>query len=92
MKVPKVIRTFCPRCLTHQKHTVKIFKKGKPRITSWGERQHKRLLKGYGSTPRGKQKQVKTTKKQSMLLKCEKCGYVSVRKGVRLRKMEVASK
>ncbi len=90
MKMPKELKTYCPRCKTHTEHTVKIFKKGKSRITSWGERQHKKLLKGYGGSPRGKQRTVKTTKKQSMMLKCKKCSYTVVRKGVRLKKAEIA--
>ncbi len=56
---------------------------------SWGERQHKKLLRGYGGAPRGKQRTVKRTKKQAMMLTCKVCGYTLVRRGVRLKKVEL---
>ncbi len=89
MKVPKTLRVYCPKCKTHTEHTIKIYKKGKSRALSWGQRQHEKLLKGYGGSPRGKQRTVKTTKKQVLMLTCKDCGYTMVRKGVRLKKIEV---
>ncbi|MCX6654517.1 MAG: 50S ribosomal protein L44e, partial [Candidatus Bathyarchaeota archaeon] len=31
MKVPKTLRTFCPKCKTHTEFTVTIYKAGKRR-------------------------------------------------------------
>ncbi len=91
MRVPKKIKTYCPRCNTHTEHTVTIYKHGKRRALAEGERRYRRKQQGYGSKRKPEQKRfAKTTKKVVLKLKCSKCGYASHRRGIRLKKVELA--
>ncbi|MCI4395957.1 MAG: 50S ribosomal protein L44e [Desulfurococcales archaeon] len=90
MKVPKQIRTYCPRCKKHTVHSVMLYKGGKRRKLAIGERRYRRKQEGYGSKRRPEQKRyAKTTKKQVLKLKCTECGYITHRKGIRLKKLEI---
>ncbi len=90
MKVPKEIRTYCPRDRRHTVHTVSIYKRGKERSMSLGARRHAEDKKGYGGQKFPELvRTAKTTKKQTLKLKCKECGYTIVREGIRLRKMEI---
>jgi len=89
-RYPKVITTYCPRCKTHTEHSVTIYKHGKRRSLSEGERRYARKKRGYGSKRKPEQKRfAKTTKKVVLKLKCSKCGYTLHREGVRLKKAEL---
>jgi len=89
MKMTKKVNTYCPRCKTHTEHTVALYKKGKDSPLSAGARRYNRKKAGYGSQPKPIQKKfAKTTKKQTLRLKCTKCGYIIQRKGMRLKKLE----
>ena len=91
MKIPKEIRTYCPRCNTHTLHTVTIYKHGRRRALAEGERRYRRKQEGYGSKRKPEQKRfAKVTKKVVLKLKCKKCGYISHREGVRLKKAEIS--
>lgn len=91
MRIPKKIKTYCPRCNTHTEHTVTIYKHGKRRALAEGERRYRRKQRGYGSKRKPEQKRfAKTTKKVVLKLKCSKCGYISHRRGIRLKKVELA--
>jgi large subunit ribosomal protein L44e len=90
VKVPKVIRTYCPRCKTHTEHSVSIYKHGRRRVLAEGERRYRRKQKGYGSKRKPEQKRfAKVTKKVVLKLKCTKCGFISHREGIRLKKVEL---
>ena len=90
MKIPKKIRTYCPRCRIHTEHSVTIYKHGKRRALAEGERRYRRKQKGYGSKRKPEQKRfAKVTKKVVLKLKCTKCGYISHREGIRLKKFEL---
>jgi len=90
MKVPRSLRTYCPRCKTHTEFAVSIYKAGKRKAAKLGERRQARRKKGYGGQTFPLQhNQAKTTKKQSLKLQCGDCGYILQRKGIRLKKMEV---
>jgi len=90
MKVPKEIRTYCPRCRKHTLHTVTIYRPGKRRALAQGERRYRRKQEGYGSKRKPEQKRfAKTTKKIVLKLKCRECGYILHRKGIRLKKIEL---
>ncbi|MCY0868952.1 MAG: 50S ribosomal protein L44e [Desulfurococcus sp.] len=90
MRIPKVIVTYCPRCRTHTEHSVTIYKHGKRRSLAEGERRYSRKKKGYGSKRKPEQKRfAKVTKKTVLKLKCQKCGYIIHRKGLRLKKAEL---
>jgi len=90
MKAPKEITTYCPRCKSQQPHTVSIYKAGKRRALARGERQHERKKRGYGGQKYALQRKfAKTTKKQTLRLKCKTCGYTRQKKGMRLRKLSI---
>ena len=91
MKIPKEIRTYCPRCNAHTIHTVTIYKHGRRRALAEGERRYRRKQEGYGSKRKPEQKRfAKVTKKVVLKLKCKKCGYISHREGIRLKKVEIS--
>lgn len=91
VNVPKEIRTYCPKCKSHQLHAVTLYKAGKRRALAKGERHHEREKKGYGGQKYPLQREFsKTTKKQTLKLKCKVCGYTRHREGMRLRKLTIA--
>ncbi|PLJ76764.1 50S ribosomal protein L44e [Infirmifilum sp. NZ] len=93
MKVPNVIRTYCPRCKTHTEHEVTLYKAGKRRTLAEGQRRYLRKQKGYGSKRKPEQKRTaKVTKKQVLKLKCKVCGYTIHKEGIRLKKLEIVEK
>ena len=90
VNVPKEIRTYCPRCKQHQAHAVTLYKAGKRRALAKGERHHEREKRGYGGQKYPLQREfAKTTKKQTLKLKCKVCGYMRHDKGMRLRKLVI---
>lgn len=90
MRIPKKIRTYCPRCKAHVEHSVTLYKHGKRRSLAEGERRYRRKQEGYGSKRKPEQKRfAKTTKKVVLKLKCSKCGYIHHREGIRLKKAEL---
>jgi len=90
MKVPKTMRTYCPRCKTHTEFNVSIYKAGKRRGAKKGERKQARRKKGYGGQKFPTQhNQAKVTTKQALTLKCKECNYGLMRKGMRLKKLEI---
>jgi len=90
MNVPKEIVTYCPRCRSHKSHSVSLYKEGKRRALAQGERRHERERKGYGGQkyPMLKRK-AKTTKKQTLKLRCKTCGYMRHKEGIRLKKLTI---
>ena len=57
-----------------------------------GARRHAEDKKGYGGQKFPEQvRTAKTTKKQTLKLKCKECGFMVMRKGMRLRKLEIAA-
>jgi len=92
MKIPKIVTTYCPKCRKHTEHSVSLYKKGRDRSLAEGNRRYERKQEGYGGQRKPKQRRTaKTTKKQTLLLKCNVCGYTIQKMGVRLRKMEISA-
>ena len=46
MNLPKETRSYCPKCKSHQKMKVSIYKAGKRRGSAAGERRHALRKKG----------------------------------------------
>jgi large subunit ribosomal protein L44e len=92
VNVPKEVKTYCPRCKQHQAHSVTLYKAGKRRPLAKGERHHSlREKRGYGGQKYPLQREfAKTTKKQTLKLKCKVCGYMRHKDGIRLRKLVIA--
>lgn len=92
MKVPKEINTYCPRCKKHTPHAVSLYKKGKDRSVALGARRHAEDKKGYGGQKFPElARTAKTTKKQTLKLKCKACNYIIQKEGIRLRKLEIVA-
>lgn len=90
MKVPKTTTTYCPKCKTHSEHSVTLYKTGKQRALASGARRHEREKRGYGGQKFPRQRKfAKTTKKQTLKLKCKVCGYTRHKRGIRLRKLTI---
>jgi large subunit ribosomal protein L44e len=90
MKVPKSMRTYCPKCKTHTEHQISIYKAGKRAGAKKGERRQAERKKGYGGQKFPEQhNQAKVSKKMSLVLTCKECNYGLMRKGMRLKKLEV---
>jgi large subunit ribosomal protein L44e len=90
MKAPKEVTTYCPKCKSHQAHTVTLYKAGKRRALARGERRHAEEKKGYGGQKYPLQRKFsKTTKKQTLKLKCKVCGFIRHKDGIRLRKLTI---
>ncbi|MEM2948149.1 MAG: hypothetical protein QXY05_02105 [Candidatus Anstonellales archaeon] len=73
MKVPKEIRTYCPKCKKHTVHTVKIASKGRASSLSFGTRKHEKKLKGHGGKRAGEKTVKKQGKRQKIILSCPEC-------------------
>ncbi|MEM3411923.1 MAG: 50S ribosomal protein L44e [archaeon] len=76
MKVPSKISTYCPKCMKHTEHSVKvIFKKSpaKARTLAWGSRKQNRKIAGYTSQLAGKAWVVKQSKRSVLMLQCPEC-------------------
>ncbi|UCD45799.1 MAG: 50S ribosomal protein L44e [Candidatus Bathyarchaeota archaeon] len=91
MKIPRSMRTYCPRCKTHTEFAVSLYKAGKRMAAKKGERHQKVRKRGYGGQKFPEQhNQAKVTRKQTLTLECKECNYKLMRKGIRLKKAEVA--
>ena len=90
MNVPKEITRYCSKCRKHQVHTISLYKAGKRRSLAKGERHHDREKSGYGGQKYPLQREFsKTTKKQTLKLKCKTCGHTRHKNGIRLRKLTI---
>ncbi len=74
MKLPKVMRTYCPFCEKHGEHEVRLSRKGKEGTMKRGRRQYERVKAGYGGSPRTPKKHIyKIAKRTVLVLKCNTC-------------------
>ena len=73
MKMPDEINTYCPHCRKNTKHKAKMYKKGKVRNLSDGQRKHIQKGKGYTSKIAGKVTVYKQSKNQTIMLTCTAC-------------------
>ena len=73
VRVPKTMRTYCPKLKTHTVHKVTQYKKGKDSKLALGKRRYDRKQRGYGGqTKQIFRKKAKTTKKIVLRLECTK--------------------
>jgi len=74
MKLPEVMRTYCPHCNKHTEHDLRLGKKGKERTMTMGRRKYIEVKKGYGGPPRTPKKEVyKIGKRPLIILTCKEC-------------------
>lgn len=93
MKMPKTIKTYCPKCKKHQEHTVKQVKKrarSSAHPMSQSVNRFERKTKGYRGFPRPKPKgEGKPTKKLDLRMVCKVCKKMHTKKGFRIKKFEL---
>jgi len=105
MKLPKVMRKFCPNCKQYQEMAVALTKvQGKNKVHPLSRGSRARMRRrgqdrgcgNHGSTSRGamsswKMYGVKTSKKANLTLKCKVCGKSQVFIGARAKRIELAA-
>ena len=90
MKYPRTINRYCPKCRSHTKHNVSLYKKGKERMMNQGRRRVERKKKGYGSFPKEIfHRNAKLNKRSTPLLECPKCGKKQYAKSYRVKRLEL---
>jgi large subunit ribosomal protein L44e len=89
MKMPRERKTYCPSCRKHTLQEVHRVKKRKASELKAGQRQFRRVLKGYGGFPRALPSGSKPTKKVSLILRCKECGKAHSLKGFRVKVLKI---
>ena len=101
MKIPKTTRTYCPKCKKHTLHKISEVK-GRERgsLKKGSIQRAKKRGRGqgfgnkgkYGSKPpisKWKRTGAKTSKKINLKLTCQECHKSHIRKGSRMKKIEI---
>ena len=74
MKLPRVIKRYCPKCKKHTDHEVERVKKRKASELKAGQRRFRRVTSGYGGFPRPKPEgREKPTKRVALRYRCKVC-------------------
>jgi large subunit ribosomal protein L44e len=101
MKMPKVVKRYCPYCQKHTEHRVSIVKTGKRGSLSWGSitRARKRGHRGTGNLGRWGSKPAisqwkrvgkKTVKKYDIRFECKECKKKhNISEGIKVKKLEL---
>ena len=90
MKMPKVIKAYCPHCVSHTPHDVERVRKKKASELKQGQRRFRRVTSGYGGFPRPKPEgREKPTKKLALRLRCKTCKKAYPMTGFRAKKFEL---
>jgi large subunit ribosomal protein L44e len=93
MKLPRVIKTYCPYCKSHTEHDVEKVKKRNRSELRWGQRRFRRATAGYGGFPRPKPEgREKPTKRVALRYVCKKCKKAHQKRGKRAKKFELIEK
>ncbi len=90
MKMPRMIKGYCPHCKKHVELEVERVK-SKPRSElRRGQRRYRRALSGYGSFPKPKPEgREKPTKRVFLRYRCKSCKKFHQRVGFRTKKFEL---
>ena len=89
MKVPQVIRGYCPFCGKHVDLEVERVKNRPRSELRAGQRRFRRVTRGYGGFPRPKPEgREKPTKRVHLRYRCKVCKKYHQRRGIRAKKFE----
>ncbi len=90
MKMPRVIRGYCPHCRAHADLEVERVK-GRPRSEfRRGQRRFRRIMAGYGGFPRPKYEgREKPTKRVFLRYRCSDCNRAHQRSAFRAKRFEL---
>jgi len=89
MKMPRVIKGYCPFCKKHNDLEVERVKARTRSELRAGQRRYRRALRGYGGFPRPKPSGEKPTKRVNLRFRCKVCKKAHNRKGFRAGKFEL---
>ena len=90
MKVPQVIRGYCPHCNKHVDLEVERVRNRPRSELRAGQRRFRRVTAGYGGFPRPKPEgREKPTKRLALRMRCKECGKAHQVPGIRTKKFEL---
>jgi len=90
MKLPLVIKSYCPFCKAHRDIEIEKVKKKKASELKWGQRRFRKKTAGYGGFPRPKPEgREKPTKRVSLRFRCKTCKKAHQRPCFRTKKFEL---
>jgi len=90
MKMPRVIRSYCPHCNKHTEQEVERVKNRPRSELRRGQRRFRRVLRGYGGFPRPKPEgREKPTKRVHLRFRCKVCKKAYQRPTLRAKKFEL---
>lgn len=90
MKLPTVIKTYCPFCKKHTAQEIEKLKKRKASELRQGQRRFRRVTSGYRGFPRAKPEgREKPTKRLALRLRCKECKKAHTKPGIRTKKFEI---
>jgi len=90
MKMPRVIRGYCPHCNKHTELEVERVKTRPRSELRKGQRRFRRVTSGYGGFPRPKPEgREKPTKRVYLRYRCKVCKKAHQRPGIRAKKFEL---
>ena len=73
MDVPKIMKDYCKKCNSHTEHKVKLFKSGKMRTMSMGQRRNQEKKRGYGGKYQFTAIVKKQNKRPTFVMECSTC-------------------
>ncbi len=90
MKMPKVVKAYCPKCRKHTDHEIERVRKKKASEFRAGQRRFRRVTSGFGGFPRPKYEgREKPTKRISIRLRCKVCKTAVTPPTQRAKKFEL---
>jgi large subunit ribosomal protein L44e len=90
MKMPRVVRGHCPHCNKHADLEVERVRKRPASELRAGQRQFRRVMRGYGGFPRPKPEgREKPTKRIHLRYRCKECGKAHQRVAFRAKRFEL---
>jgi len=91
MKMPKVIKGYCPHCRKHVELEIERVKNRPRSELRFGQRRYRRKLAGYGSFPKPKPgaEREKPTRRLHLRFRCKSCKKSHQRPGWRIKKFEL---
>ena len=90
MKMPKIVKQYCPKCKKHTDHEVERVKVRPRSELKAGQRRFRRATAGYGGFPRPKYEgRQKPTVKVALRYRCKICKKAHQRKCFRVKTFDL---
>jgi len=90
VKMPRIVKGYCPYCKVHQDLSVERVKKKKASELKRGQRLFRKVTAGYRGFPRPKPEgREKPTRRVYIRFRCKKCAKAHHRPNFRAKKFEL---